>query len=105
MVLASTVFFLVRFSWKATWSELASSGCWEASVVLASAVFFLVHCLTRKQAEQSLDFLRDLGALAVRARGMVCKTIQLGVPSLSGELNFGPCLLGHVTGQVFFLSR
>ena len=51
-------------------------------MVLVSAVFFLVYPLTQRQAEQSPEFLRDLGALAVRARGKVCKTIQLGVPSL-----------------------
>ena len=46
------------------------------------------HPLAQRQAEQSPEFLRDLGALAVRARGMVCKTSQLGVPSPSGERFF-----------------
>ena len=57
-------------------------------LVLASAVFFLVCTLTEWHAEQSPDFLRDRGALAVRARGMVCKTIQLGVPPFSQEIDF-----------------
>ena len=57
-------------------------------MVLASAIFFLVRTLTEWQAEQSPEFLRDLGALAVRARGMI-KTIQLGVPSFfSGDRIF-----------------
>ena len=90
----------------------------EASVVLASAVFFLVRlfggrhgvslvsswllggehgaCECRllsslRQGEQSLEFLRGSGALAVRARGMVCRTSQLGVPSLFSGAIFSRC--------------
>ena len=33
-------------------------------MVVVSAVFFLVYPLTRRQAEQSLEFLRDLGLLS-----------------------------------------
>ena len=51
--------------------RLASSGSCVANVVLGSAAFFLVYPLTRRQAEQSLEFLRDLGPFAVCARGMV----------------------------------
>ena len=43
MVLASSVFFLVRCSWRATRIELDSYGCWDASVVLASADFSLLR--------------------------------------------------------------
>ena len=63
MVLASADFSLVRHSWLRRGVSLASSDCWEANVVLASAVFFLANRLTQRQAEQSLEFLRDLGIL------------------------------------------
>ena len=103
VVRASVVFFLVRLSWGATWSELGffwliceeSDMGWLGFFWLLGAESGASEChllpgvpLTRCQAEQSLEFLRDLGALAVRARGMVCKRIQLGVPSFFREAIF-----------------
>ena len=45
--------------------SLASSG-WEANVVLASPVFFLVDPLTEWQAEQSLEVLCNVCSYCAR---------------------------------------
>ena len=70
---------------RATWSELGFFSLLSGERGACECRLLPGHPPIQRQPEQSLEFLRDLGPLTVRARGMVCKTSQLGVPSLSGE--------------------
>ena len=78
-------YWKVKHSWERPWCKPGFIRLPRAMVGLASAVFFLVYPLTQYCAEQTLDFLCDLGVqfgTFARQLRWLCHCFQLYMLSI-----------------------